>query len=43
MKSLETLAVVYIYIVAFNKIIKRNNSKELCVLTMLNIHSSLPP
>ena len=41
MKNLETLAVVYI--VVFNKIIKRNNSKELGVLTMFNMHSFLPP
>ena len=45
MGNFETLAAVYIYIyiVVFNRIIKRDNSKELCVLTMFNMHSSLPP
>ena len=52
MKNLETLAAVYIYIYIYiyniyvisNKhIIKYYNSKGLCVLTMFNMHSSLPP
>ena len=48
MKNPEILAAVYIYIyiymVNFNKhTIKYFNIKELCVLIMFNMHSSLPP
>ena len=48
MRNPESLAAVYIYIYIYmvnsnNRIIKYFNSKELCVLTMFNMHSSLSP
>ena len=46
MKNSETLAAVYIYIYMVNSNRQVNryiNRKELCVLTMFNMHSSLPP
>ena len=48
MKNSETLAAVYIYIYIYmvnsNRQVNRYiNRKELCVLTMFNMHSSLPP
>ena len=43
-ESIETVYIyIYIYIVRFNEKNLNLNRKELCVLSVFNMYSSLPP